>query len=248
MNILEFFEKYPEFRDGSTPPCYIEGFANDYVEPGYSLEGNKEIIIFGNWNHDYKECYGISDEDWEWLEEHAEFQWLDEWTTCCECYRAIRTSPDCSVWTPSYWVGDGFILCHECVEEDPTEYLEYLSGNPDNAVTFDIDLKEHGYVRLIEDMEHGFHYGQDAHPKVVAKSLRSYGVSDFIFSIDSASQFDTSFSVWVHEDELYKVIGEHVETDLPYSVAGRLEEFLRAASLENAVRASRKASEEETEQ
>jgi hypothetical protein len=64
-----------------------------------------------------------------------------------------------------------------------------------------------GYIRVAEDMQHGFHAGMDADPKVVAKYLKSKGVSRFVFTLDDVSQFYCTFGVWIHKEEKDKIPG-----------------------------------------
>jgi hypothetical protein len=40
-----------------------------------------------------------------------------------------------------------------------------------------------------------------ATPAQVAKELRAKGISRFLFNIDDVGQFDSHWSVYVHEDE-----------------------------------------------
>jgi hypothetical protein len=131
-----------------------------------------------------------------------ELEWKDECTSCDTCGGLVRTQPDSYSWQPSYVENDGEICCHECLSQDPEWYLATIENNPNKALTFNINLDKYGYHQLQGDFEHGFHCGQDADPKVIAKSLRSLGVNRFLFSIDKCGQFDIRFSVWVHEQEL----------------------------------------------
>lgn len=221
--LSELLDQYQDFFD-------VVRSSHDYTEPGYSLEG-KEIILLGNLDKDYKELYSFSDEDWEQLEELAEFEWEDEWTTCNECQRAVRTEPNSWGWKRSFWEhpDDGSIICEECLTGDDSlveEYLEYLEGNAKHALTFWLDLSEHGYVCVLDRLEHGLHYGQNADPKVIAKSLKKMGVRRFVFSLDMSGQFDLSFSLWVHEEEIDQIVNP-IETDLPFDIATEFAKVLR---------------------
>ncbi len=122
-------------------------------------------------------------------------EWSDEWYTCEGCYKAVRCSPDSYSWKPYFW-GDSGILCGDCVKDDPADYLESLSGNPQQCMQLDIDLAEHGYKLHSGDYEVGWHPGQNADPTTIAERLHAEGVEDFIFVLDSKGQFDIGFSVW----------------------------------------------------
>lgn len=201
---------------------YIE-FATHYSEPGYS-EPEAGLIAFGNWNE-------VSNWDPETRErslvtkapallaEHLEragisIEWSDEWRTCCECGGAVRTQPDSYSWLPSYVMTDDGEVCATCLRQDPAAYLETLEGDASKALTIrGIDPSEFGYVRYGAEgeFEAGMHPGQNDDPKEIAKSLEADGVTRYLFEIDSQGQFDTRFSVWVHEDETETVTGDESE-------------------------------------
>jgi hypothetical protein len=83
------------------------GFAKEYAEPGYSQPD--KAILFANWNYFPRgidtilENYGFA------------IEWSDEWSTCEDCGKAVRTNPDCWDWKPSFaLVGDCTLLCLDC--------------------------------------------------------------------------------------------------------------------------------------
>jgi hypothetical protein len=189
-----------------------------YAEPGYS-DPASGIIVFGNFNAitKYTGNKFITIDDAparlaKLLEKlGVELEWSDEWTTCNQCGRAVRTKPDSYSWQPSYSSTDDGITCHECVEEDPTDYLQSLEGDDRRCVTLSLDLEAHGYRLLADDFENGFYGGQADRPELIAEALREQGVERFIFKLDSTGQFDMSFSVWVHEDEFSLIDMEQFE-------------------------------------
>lgn len=191
--------------------CENVTLTESYAEPGYD-EPESGVIAFGNWNcishWDEAQHKFVDDDDApaqlaKKLEKlGVELQWEDEWATCNDCGGAVRTAGDSYNWKRAYWERAGDVVCALCTLKDPEEYLKYLEGNPSTAATFDIDLDGHGYTCLERGFEHGFHPGQDADPRVIAKSLRALGVTRFIFTIDHLDQFDIDFSVWVHKDDL----------------------------------------------
>lgn len=127
-----------------------------------------------------------------------EIEWSDTTSTCDQCYKLIRTEPDCWSWKPNFVVGDGSITCGACIEEDPDDYLESLEGNDEECLSLDIDLAARGYVKLNEDSyESGWFPGQNNDPKRVAKQLRDKKIERFIFVKDENSQFYSKWSVWV---------------------------------------------------
>lgn len=95
--------------------------SHEYAEPGYRI-GVGGIIFFCDWNTETRwvgespklicdaaaRCGNV-------LEALGHYcQWSDEWTTCSDCNRAVRTQPNSYDWEPSYHMGDGELLCLDC--------------------------------------------------------------------------------------------------------------------------------------
>jgi hypothetical protein len=84
------------------------GYANDYYD------NPPKGILFANWNNLPKGLDTI-------LERAGfEVEWSDEWTTCEDCQRAFRTSPDSYCWKPSGKFVEEDInadLCLACIAE-----------------------------------------------------------------------------------------------------------------------------------
>lgn len=185
-----------------------------YAEPGYD-DPRSGVIAFGNWNDVSK--WNEAERKFESTDDApgrvaklleklgVDLEWSDEWLFCNDCGKAVRSSPTSYGWKQSFSEIDGSISCCNCITENPTAYLESMEGNSRRCVTLDIDLAEQGYVLLEGGFENGFHYGQDADPKVIGDALETQGISRFIFRLDSTGQFDMSFSVWVHQDELSNI-------------------------------------------
>jgi hypothetical protein len=130
----------------------------------------------------------------------------DEWATCVECHKAVRTQGDSYHWTRSYWASEYGAVCLECVTEDPEEYLIDLRGNHRVAhVLQEIDLTDHGYMQVWGEFESGLYGGQMDSPSAVAAAFEARGWEDFIFVVNAVGQFDLKFSVFLRvewdEDE-----------------------------------------------
>lgn len=158
-------------------------------EPGY----DDKPMILANWNHvpnrvfDKIESLGYACE------------WSDEWTSCSECGKGIRTSPNSYEWSPAYQIGDGEILCLDCI--NPFEYYESLENNPEKAVSVEIahryPLDEYGYDLITDDYINGFHPGQNDNPKTILKAAREKSPEDrFLFVITFKAQFDMGFALY----------------------------------------------------
>ena len=85
------------------------GFANSYAEPGY--EQPRKAVLFADWNK--------LPRNFDRVLEKAGYavEWSDEWSTCNDCNRAVRTQPDGYCWTPGYREVDGDFLCLDCAKK-----------------------------------------------------------------------------------------------------------------------------------
>ena len=140
------------------------------AEPGYSQPESK-LIVFANWNdvtHWDKSSNQSAVDDTimprlgEILEKRygAELEWSDEWTSCCDCCKAVRIQPDSYSWTPSYVDLEGEIVCCNCI--DPETLLSELEGKSTKALMIQsINPADHGYVLL----ETGFEVWLASRPK-----------------------------------------------------------------------------------
>lgn len=161
-------------------------YASEYAEPGYTQP--RKGILFANWNYFSNDVVRV-------LEAYGyEIEWSDEWTRCEDCGKALRTSPDCYSWQPSYFVLDGSELCRECVPME--EYLESLEDNPRKAVNDHLDLAEFGYTQLQGGFENGLHPGMNDSPSKIFERFKNLGHKRLLFSIDEVSQFYSTFSIW----------------------------------------------------
>lgn len=180
-------------------------FYNGYSEPGYSAE----IVAIGNWNKitewngtEHIELDNTMARLGDVLEKiGVEIEWEDEWSSCCECDKLVRTQADSHSWKPSYKLDDYGFTCINCLLEDAEAYLESLEDRPDAMNTFSkIKPEDFGYVLYKGDLESGFYSGQTDSPYIIAKELRAKNIFKFIFNLDSVDQFDAKFSCWIKEE------------------------------------------------
>jgi hypothetical protein len=128
----------------------------------------------------------------------ADYGFDDEWIACSECSRAVRTQPDSYHWKRSYFDFDGDRICSECLEEDPSDYIEALVGRDDICHTMDsIDLTDHGFMQVWGEFASGLYGGQMDSPQAIARAFEDRDWDDFIFSLDSVGQFDAHFTVYL---------------------------------------------------
>lgn len=202
--------------------AYID-WAPGYCEPGYTVI--EQGVLFADWNSvsrpnvetgKYEKIHDAMGVICRVVEELGySIEWSDEWSTCGDCNNAFRTSPDHYGWKPHYAIIQGEYVCADCIQEDPDDYLQSLEGDPTKGVTFDLDLSEHGYINLIDaasdrgveqdTFESGLYGGQDASPDKIAEALQNAGIQSFVFRLDSTSQFDLRFSVWIGLQDMCEV-------------------------------------------
>ena len=94
----------------------------DYADKRHALHG----VVSANWNdldrydRETRTRVNVSDVPsrvCRLLERFGvDIEWCDQVTSCSDCGNCIQTEPDCYSWTPEYVVGDGEILCTECID------------------------------------------------------------------------------------------------------------------------------------
>jgi hypothetical protein len=198
--VLEDYQDHERFG--------ISNWAPEYAEPGYGPVKDGACILFGNWNEKTEWKDGqrtvVSNlpERFSKIAEYAgyEMEWEDEWSTCEDCGKAVRTNADSYGWTRSYVIlGECSLVCRDCVDEE--DYIsDYLLNESGHADTFGIDLSSYGFTKLNSDsFENGWHPGQNDSPAEIVKHLPN-GV-EFVFQIDNVGQFDVRFSCWTRPTE-----------------------------------------------
>jgi hypothetical protein len=172
-------------------------WTHEYAEPGYSSPSKG--ILFGDWNY-------FSNDVARLLEQYGyAIEWEDEWSTCGDCGRAIRTSADSYGWQPSYVIlNDCELVCIDCLNGHADEYLQSLENNPRKAlnVSHGINPADYGYAQVGKDFENGFHPHQNDDPKKIYDELRKQGHQHILFTVDDVGQFDLTFSAWIKSDEV----------------------------------------------
>ena len=132
----------------------------------------------------------------------SEIEWSDEWTTCEDCGRALRTVADSYSWQSSGYVMGECQLCRDCVLADADAYESELLNNPNTADTLEVDWAARGFRKLNDDeYENGFHASMNDKPREIAKLVPAG--HDYVFQIAEVSQFYLRFDCWIraHEQE-----------------------------------------------
>lgn len=216
----------------------FDGYAPVYdIYSGYASGDHDAVVVAGNWN-------APRDAPTEWAAEHpsrvasvlesigADVVWHDEYVGCSECYRAIRTTPNCYGDRPAFsWI-DSEPVCAECIRENLAAYIDHYVNNAATAFTFPADLASLGFVQWEPSDPHtyetGWHPGQDDSPADVLAGIRAHYVDagldeedvEVVFSIDATGQFDIRWSAYVRVPDTFRERGECTPDDSGYCSGG----------------------------
>ena len=134
----------------------------------------------------------------------------DEYTRCDICGNIIRTSPTHATWTPDFWQDgrDGEILCKECTKANADDYFKWLAevtAEGESHICL-LDPKEHGFTKVIEDLEYGYHPYQNDDPR---KLIDWANENDFEIAFDvRQNPFTVTFDVWLRASEALEYLPE----------------------------------------
>lgn len=198
-----------DYGDGYT----VTDVATGYAEPGY---GNDEsVVVFGNWNPKrfprgddapLTKSENVGPRLAEALENiGAEVEWLDEWTRCDDCYRAMRTQPNSYSWAMyGAWWDSGYV-CADCLKEHLEDFItgEDFVNNANKCLMPDLKgaLVDLGYIQWEEGNPHyyesGWHPGQDDKPADVLDMIKSHNENlDVVFVLLGSGQFDIRWAAF----------------------------------------------------
>lgn len=125
----------------------------------------------------------------------------DESFVCDGCYKLFRNGD----YYANYCIGDGFILCPDCMREEPETYLETLINEPTHANTLltEKELEDLGFERVGEKYENGLYEGMNDDPKKILEEILTANPNvEVVFSIiKTYNPFATSFTTYIRENE-----------------------------------------------
>jgi hypothetical protein len=189
--IIDVFEENGMYDD-----IYLQ-WAEDHDGNYYAIvDSNSDENKFVNF---VQETVDIEDNIERDLE--LEIVYSDEYTTCTDCGKIIRTSPDSYSWQPDFYVGDGFIVCNVCFndEEDYQEaYIKDKINNPKSAINglvTEKQLEELGFEKIGEEYEDGWYHVNDD-PEAIYNRL-SERFEEVVFLISNVEQFRINFVTFV---------------------------------------------------
>ena len=143
------------------------------------------------------------DEDTNYIEFATDGKWeySDETFVCDGCGQLFRID---HYGYQNFFMGDGFILCPDCMKEEPETYLETLINNYHNANTLlsKEELEKLGFEQIGEEYENGW-YGQNDDPKeILDKILAEEPDAEVVFDITKTyNPFATRFTTYIRRPE-----------------------------------------------
>lgn len=194
----------------------LENGEIDFYDGWAPGSGGPDVIIFtANWNEEtqYNRETGehqVLDNSLHRLSDllerlpGVEIAWSDCVSRCDECNRCIVTEAQYYGWTRPYVILESAIICRGCIQNDPQPLLDHLEGNANEALVpaLNINLVQHGYIRIPAHFQSGLHPGQTDSPQAVAGLLGQLDLEHFIVQVEDVGQFDSEWFVWVENYEL----------------------------------------------
>lgn len=133
QKVLEIAMRIASNSDGFQVPNRIdeiEVYRSGYAEPGYGIKTARrvrsDVVAVGNWNDIYRvdnlgQKIIVSDLPTRifniFARMNIECEWIDEWSSCYDCTKLIRTEPNGPQWKPSFKIlKDGELVCLDCVD------------------------------------------------------------------------------------------------------------------------------------
>jgi hypothetical protein len=137
------------------------------------------------------------------LNQIVDWGFEDEYMTCGNCGKAIRTTPGYYGDKPGYVILNDEMICGNCIHDNyQEEYIEQCTNNEKNAINTRIvseeELTELGWKKLSKKYESGLHEGQNDKPINVLNKLKKK--FDVLFTCET-SQFDITFWAWIKKVE-----------------------------------------------
>lgn len=132
----------------------------------------------------------------------------DEGFVCSDCYTWHYYDDNCGCSYTNYFMGDGFIVCKDCLENNE-EYMEMFLddkiNNPRKANTIlsEDKLKELGFEKINEHYyENGWYGDNDQPSEILEKAKEKFPEKEFIFNVRKIyNPFTTQFDLYGREVE-----------------------------------------------
>jgi hypothetical protein len=197
----------------------VTATADEYGEPGYSLDNPEGMFAIGYWwcrdrECDYAETYdngggkrvhGVElhyERLFAILEEGGvEVDFDDEWMVSYSgpTAKAYRTQADSYSWQSSIMYAEN-VGEYLTPDDDVSEWVEAVVNNPRMCIPAwisDADLSDLGYEERECGYESGW-YGQEDNPEAILDAIRDQDPdADVVFKLDRVEQFRVTFCVYV---------------------------------------------------
>lgn len=239
MNVTGLYDRILPYLEEQHAGVTYTLFGEPVAEPVKLVHRIRPSRGFGSNGPKYAPEW--NDEEWEIIELIEElveeyygeyFVFTDEYDTCVECGKLVRTAPDSYGWTPGFvrdWYG---LVYHvKCIEPECVLEWQQAQPNGDRLRTLPRGFvpEEQGLKMIEIDYEHGLHHGQDDDPHAIVRFLNEAGIPCW-FTV-RPGQFDVSFNVWVLEEDFKQALRilSTGDTKLPYSPAESMKEALKQA-------------------
>lgn len=220
----EVYQVIREFDEGKRKPTHSKH--GPYVNWYTDGDTEEDILVFDDWESvrdledafleivkDEEDFRKRRDDEYDTSaidymcegDEHWTFS--DEGYTCSECGKWFFYDNRGGCGYANYFVGDGYILCHDCTKEDSEPYFDSLINNPSRANTlFDnAELMELGWERVNErTYDNGWYEWntQDDPSKILEEVLKKDPKGEYIFVIKkTGNPWETEFDLWRREHE-----------------------------------------------
>ena len=158
-------------------------------------------VVTGNWNNVEGDTASVMSRLFDIFEGLGfDCEWSDEHSSCGDCGKLMRTSPDSYSWNPEFVVGDGEITCTACMADEWPAQLEALAHcRGELSVGLSIcDPSLHGY-RPVVVLRYGFDGWHNVEQCKSELDACGVGLGYFLQRLEGR-QFGGSALVWVARD------------------------------------------------
>ncbi|RLF26234.1 MAG: hypothetical protein DRN14_07165, partial [Thermoplasmata archaeon] len=165
---------------------FIEHYASEYGEPGYTKDNGEDSIITADWN-------GMPDGILNIITSNGYvIEWSDEWVQDYEDDKLYRSSPDSWSWEPSFFFSDEGV---HGIEGNEELYISTMIGEPHKLLSAEIDPGKYGFVDLEGVCHETGWYGKIEDPADIFDFFEDE-YSEMVVQTCSRGQFSINWKVW----------------------------------------------------
>lgn len=207
---MDYWQMINNLCDENNLDCYVYEDGDNEGEQVLRVSSNRELEQLNELlKEKFKELgidtsdvrYPDSDDGYVDFATEEKWEYDDETFICDDCGKLFRYGD----YYANYFVGDGFILCTDCMREEPETYLETLINDPTHANTLldEGELEKAGFERVGEKYENGLYEGMNDDPKkILGKILNENPNAEVVFNIvKTYNPFATTFTTYIRNKE-----------------------------------------------